>query len=102
MEEVQLKLSENGRGYFFIMEDEEQLGEMEISILQNELTVFHTEVRPKAEGKGVAKKLFNKMVGYSRENNLKVTAICPFVLSQFRRHPGQYDDIINTKSSRNG
>jgi predicted GNAT family acetyltransferase len=100
MEEVQLKLSGNGRGYFFLTEDEEQLGEMEISISQNELTIFHTEVISKAEGKGIAKRLFNKMVEYSRKNNLKVTAICPFAFAQFRRHPEEYADIINKKIRR--
>jgi predicted GNAT family acetyltransferase len=94
MEQVELKLNSTGRGYFLIKENGEQLGQMEVSVIGNQLTVFHTEVVPKAEGKGYAKKLLNEMVSYSRRNNLKVKALCPFVHGQFKRHPEQYADII--------
>lgn len=94
MEEVELRLNGNGRGYFLIKENGEELGQMEVSVIGNQLTAFHTEVVPKAEGKGYAKKLLNEMVSYSRKNNLKVKALCPFVHAQFKRHPEQYGDII--------
>ena len=94
MENVELKLNNKGHGYFLLTVDDEQLGQMEVSIIDNRLTVFHTEVNPKAEGKGFAKKLLNEMTSYARKNNLKVKAICPFVHAQFKRHPEQYSDII--------
>lgn len=94
MEKIELKLNRNGHSYFLLKEDDEQMGEMEVSIFGNELTVFHTEVIPKAEGKGYAKKLLNEMVAYSRKNNLKVRALCPYVHAQFKRHPDEYNDII--------
>ena len=94
MEKIELAVNKNGRGYFLLKEAAETLGEMEIGILENELTVFHTEVIPKAEGKGIAKKLLSEMVDYSRKNNLKVRALCPFVRAQFNRHPEEYSDII--------
>lgn len=94
MEQVELKLNSNGRGYFLIKDNVKQLGQMEVSVIGNHLTVFHTEVIPEAEGKGYAKKLLNEMVSYSRKNNLRVKALCPFVQGQFKRHPEQYADII--------
>ena len=94
MDNVELKLNNKGHGYFLLTVDDEQLGQMEVSIIDNRLTVFHTEVNPKAEGKGFAKKLLNEMTSYARKNNLKVKAICPFVHAQFKRHPEQYSDII--------
>lgn len=94
MEKVELKLNIKGRGYFLLTVDDEQLGQMEVSVIDNRLTVFHTEVNPKAEGKGFAKKLLNEMTSYARKNNLKVKVICPFVHAQFKRHPEQYSDII--------
>ena len=93
MNEVQLKLDEDGNGFFLIMDGEEKLGEMVISILGNTLTAHHTEVSPKAEGQGLAKKLLSTMVEYARRNDLKVYPLCPFVHAQFKRHPEQYADI---------
>ena len=80
-------------GTFYIKEDDRQLGEMVVGIKQNILTVFHTEVLPEAEGKGLAKQLLNAMVNYARVNNLKVVALCPYVNLQFRRHPDDYSDV---------
>ncbi len=94
MEKIELKLIGNGRGYFLLKEGDEQMGEMEVRILGEDLTVFHTEVSPKAEGKGYAKKLLDEMVAYCRNHHLKVKALCPFVRAQFDRHPEEYADII--------
>jgi uncharacterized protein len=93
MNEVKLSLSENGNGRFFILDGEERIAQMEISITGNDLTVYHTEVLPKGEGKGFAKLLLNAMVEYARKNKLKVIALCPFVFAQFNRHPEIYADI---------
>lgn len=93
MEEVKLNLTDTGHGYFFFSDGKEQVAEMEISISGNKLTVYHTEVKPKAEGKGLAKKLFTAMVDYTRKNKLQVIALCPFAHAQFKRHPEEYADI---------
>ena len=95
MEDVQLKLNEKGFGHFYIMAGNEQLGEMEISISGSNLTVYHTEISEKAEGKGYAKLLLTEMVSYARKNSLKVIPLCPFVHAQFKRHPEQYADVWN-------
>ncbi|WP_379085293.1 GNAT family N-acetyltransferase [Pedobacter sp. UC225_65] len=93
MEEAILKLNEQNQGAFVIMEGEEQLGEMVLSISGAELTVYHTEVSPKAEGRGLAKVLLNAMVAYARAHQLKVVPLCPFVHAQFKRHPQEFEDI---------
>jgi len=93
MEDVKLFLDEEGNGRFYIMDGEEQMGEMQINISGKELTVYHTEVLPKAEGKGLAKELLNTMVDYARKNGLHVIALCPYVHLQFRRHAESYADI---------
>jgi len=101
MSEVTLRLNDNGEGGFFIFDGEEQLGEMIVSITGNQLTVYHTEVSAKAEGKGFAKLLLNAMTDYVRANELKVIPICPYVHLQFRRHPDEYADIwLKDKSER--
>ncbi len=98
MENLQLQLGDNGSGHFIFKEGDEKLGEMIISISGKDLTVYHTEVIPEAEGRGIAKKLLNEMADYSRKNDLKVIALCPYVLAQFKRHPEQYLDIWEYKN----
>jgi len=93
MDDVQLNLDTNGHGAFVITGNGGQIGEMEIAVAPGKLTVFHTEVVPEAEGKGVAKKLLSGMVAYARENRLKVIPLCPYVHAQFKRHSDEYADI---------
>lgn len=95
MDDAKLKLNEKGHGAFFIIDGEEQMGEMVISITGSNLTVYHTEVSTKAEGKGYAKKMLNAMVDYARSHHLKVIALCPYVHAQFKRHPQEYEDVWN-------
>lgn len=95
MSDVKLTLDDNNRGAFSIIEEGEQIGEMVISISGQNLTVYHTEVSPKGEGKGLAKEMLAAMVDYAREHSLKVIPLCPFVHGQFKRHPEAYTDIWN-------
>lgn len=94
MDEVKLSLDKKGHGHFYIPDGEERMAEMEISVSGNDLTVYHTEVLPKGEGKGLGKKLLDAMVDYARRNGLKVVALCPFVHAQFKRHTEEYQDIL--------
>lgn len=100
MEDVKLKLNEKGHGAFVIMEGDDQLGEMVVSVSGRKLTVYHTEVSPKAEGKGLAKKLLVSMVDYARQNGLQVIPLCPYVHAQFKRHPEEYADVWKTDGAK--
>lgn len=97
METITLKLNEKHHGAFYVIDGEERLGEMVIGIKDMDLTVYHTEVFPPGEGKGIGKKLLEAMVDYARKNNMMVIALCPYVFAQFKRHPGQYADIWKNK-----
>lgn len=97
MQEVKLTLNEKNQGHFYINENDEQVAEIVFGISGNDLTVYHTEVLPKAAGKGLAKELLTAMVDYSRKNDLKVIALCPYVFAQFKRHPEEYVDIWKNK-----
>lgn len=93
MEEIKLNVDENGFGHFNIYDGEEELGEMEVKISEKDLTVYHTEVQPKAEGKGLAKKLLEALVAHARKNALQIIPLCSYVHLQFKRHPEEYADI---------
>ena len=93
MNDVQLNLDDKGHGAFVIKDQEKLVGEMEVLVAQGRLTVYHTEVVPEAEGKGLAKKMLSAMVEYARQQQLHVIPLCPYVHAQFRRHPDEYADI---------
>jgi uncharacterized protein len=95
MNDIELKLKDNGRGAFVIDEGDVRIAEMEIAVANGNLTVFHTEVAEKLKGKGIASKLLSTMADYARDKKLKVIPLCPYVLAQFKRHPDQYADIWN-------
>ena len=98
MEEVKLQLNENQHGAFSIT-GAEKVGEMVVSVSGKNMIVYHTEVSPKMEGRGLAKQLLSAMVAYARDHKLKVTPLCPFVHAQFKRHPNDYADIWNKDAS---
>lgn len=93
MAEVKLQLAERGRGAFYLYEEDEKAGEMVVGISGTTLTVYHTEVDPKFEGRGLAKLMLEEMVAYARANHLTVMPLCPYVHAQFKRHPELYKDI---------
>jgi predicted GNAT family acetyltransferase len=93
MNEIQLRLNENGRGSFFVEENGEIIAEMNVGIVSNVLTAYHTEVSDKLKGQGIGKRLLEAMVEHARSNHLKVIALCPFVYASFKQHPDLYADI---------
>lgn len=70
-----------------------QAGQMNISITDGKLAVFHTEVYPEYEGRGFAKLLLKQLVSYAREKGFKIIPLCPYVNVQFRKHPAEYEDV---------
>ena len=93
MNDIKLKLKDNGQGAFVIEEGDVRLAEMEMAINNGNLTIYHTEVADELKGKGVANQLLSTMAAYAREKQLKVIPLCPYVLAQFKRHEDQYADI---------
>jgi predicted GNAT family acetyltransferase len=91
--EIKLKLNDKRQGSFYIEEENELVAEMVIRVEGPHLTIYHTEVAEKAEGKGYAKLLLNEMVDYARKHQLKVMPLCPFVHAQFKRQPANYADL---------
>lgn len=95
MPEVKINIQENKQSSFDLYDEDGKVGEMIFDIKEKDITIYHTEVDPKKEGKGYAKLLLDAMVSYVRENNLKVIPLCPYVHLQFKRHEELYKDIWN-------
>lgn len=99
MAEIKIRLNKKEHGAFYVMEGEQQMGEMVIGIAGKALTAYHTEVLPEAEGKGYGKQLLDALVAYAREHQLQVVPLCPYVHAQFKRHPENYADIWNPETA---
>lgn len=94
MERTTLALNEDGiYGIIQLLSDNAEAGRMDISVSDGKLRVYHTEVDAAYEGKGFAKLLLDHLVGYARENALKIIPLCPYVHAQFKRHPDEYADV---------
>ncbi|CEJ68702.1 hypothetical protein BN1195_00991 [Chryseobacterium oranimense G311] len=83
----------NVRGEVQLFSDDKKIGKMDISVIGNKLTVYHTEVDDEYAGNGFAKLLLSQLVSYARENNLKIVPLCPYVHAQFKRNPEEYNDV---------
>ena len=90
---IRLEPQTHGQSTFKAFEDDGLVGSMLVHVSGNNLNAMHTEVDRAHEGKGIAHQLLDAMVAYARENKLRVTPLCPFVLAQFRRHPELYADL---------
>lgn len=98
MATITLELDEKNRGAFFISENQEKLGEMAVSKRNNILTIYHTEIKPEAKGKGFGKQLFDNMLDYVAKEKLLVKPLCPFVHAMFDKDPLRYSPIwLKTK-----
>ncbi|MCF0069063.1 N-acetyltransferase [Dyadobacter sp. CY261] len=93
MAEIKFQLDNRRRGAFKVEEDGKQVGEMVIGLSETTLTVYHTEVDPEKEGRGLARQMLDAMVAYAREHGLQVLPLCEYVHGQFRRHPDDYADV---------
>ena len=88
-----VKLNDKKQGELQLLIDGIEAGKMDISIKDDLLTVYHTEVNPEHEGKGYAKLLLDELIAYSESNLLKIIPLCPYVHLQFKRNPEKYNSI---------
>jgi uncharacterized protein len=93
MQEIKLNLNKKGKGGFDMTQNGEKIGDMAVEVSGNRMTVLHTEVIEREEGKGYGRKLFDEMVRHARSNHLKVRAVCPYVRVQFMRNREGFSDI---------
>lgn len=53
----------------------------------------HTVVPDELSGRGIGSQLAEHVLGYAREQNLKVVPQCAFIASWIRRHP-EYEELV--------
>lgn len=68
------------------------VGFAEYRAIRGRLILFHTEVDPAYEGRGVGGRLASGTLDDIRARGLKVTVKCPFIGAFIERHP-EYQDL---------
>lgn len=86
---VEVKREDNGiEGRFLAYEDGAFAGEMTyLWVDDKEILVEHTRVGEEFRGRGIAKILFDEMICFAKENNVKVMPVCSYVVKMFRKDP---------------
>lgn len=67
-----------GRGAFVIKEDHKRIAELTYKKENDSINIDHTEVDKSLRGQGVGEDLVEEAVKFARDNNLKITATCPY------------------------
>ena len=65
-----------------------------------QVTLVHTEVKPRFEGHGVGSLLARAALGQARAQGCAVLPLCPFISQWLQRHP-EYLDLVEGTASPN-
>jgi hypothetical protein len=57
------------------------------------MTLWHTEVPPSLQGRGIASTLARTALEYAREHTLKVDVICPVVAAYIHKNP-EFKELV--------
>jgi predicted GNAT family acetyltransferase len=79
--------------YAYVYEkDGQTLGEITWTLLGDVMVMDHTFVSPALRGQGVAKKLLDEAAQFARQKDLKMEAVCSYVVKAFEDST-EYEDI---------
>ena len=94
MEIIQKNNSKDG--FFIAEENGKRMGYISYEWMNESVfAIMHTVVEPAFQGRGIAKALLDASVAYARENDLRIHAICSYVVRQFEKE--EYDDVNSRK-----
>ena len=58
------------------------------------ITMYHTEIEPEYEGRGLGDELAREALDDVRRRGLVLVPLCPFIAAYIRRHPDDYLDLV--------
>jgi predicted GNAT family acetyltransferase len=73
--------------------DGEPAGTLRYTLDGDVVTLVHTEVEPKYEGRGIGAELVQGALDDLRARGKKIVPLCPFVLAYLERHD-EYRDLV--------
>jgi uncharacterized protein len=78
----------------FEFEDEGHVAYLEFEVDGDGwMTLWHTEVPPALQGRGIAGTLARTALEYARDHNLKVDVICPVAANFVAKHP-EFKELV--------
>lgn len=80
-----------GKGFFIYNKNKEVLAELNYQKIDNVLIVDHTEVSETLKGQGIAGKLFDELIKFSRKKNYKIDPICTYIAKKMKK--SEYNDL---------
>jgi predicted GNAT family acetyltransferase len=93
MKSTTIQISDNEKKQRFEMPVSDGLAVIVYRWQNGKLALMHTEVPPRAEGKGVASKLAKFAFEQAKRQQRKVLVYCPYISSYLRRHP-EYNELV--------
>jgi len=83
------------KGSFFIKEGEKVMAEITYSKAgDTKIIIDHTEVSDELRGEHIGKTLVEYLIGYARENDLRVIPLCPYAKSVIERDESLQDVLV--------
>ena len=61
---------------------------------EDKMIIEHTEVDDSLSGKGIGLQLVTTAVDYARTHNMKITPLCSFARSVFKKKP-EFGDVLS-------
>jgi uncharacterized protein len=82
-------------GYFYYEENGKKVAKLVYhNSGVNLIVIEHTDIDSCLQGRGIGRQLLCKLVGYVRENNIKVIPLCPFAKAIFEKTP-EWQDVLS-------
>ncbi len=93
----EIRREENGsKGRYVIEGPNGEVAEITYSRTSPALIIIdHTEVPDAFRGQGVGARLVAQAVEDARTAGAKIIPLCPFAAAQFRRHAGDWADVLS-------
>ena len=88
-----IEVRHNERARRFESGSESELSRLDYDLRAEILDLYHAEVPPHLEGRGIASAITKTALEWARVNRRKVKPSCPFVSAYIRRHP-EYSDLL--------
>ncbi len=77
-----------------VLADGELAGFAQYRLNGGRMTIFHTEIDPAFEGRGLGSELARGALADVRARGLELVPRCPFIAEFVRRHPDEYLDLV--------
>ena len=95
MDNLEIVLEPEKNKFVVISDEGERLGKMSFFYSEDDLiTVDHTKVSKKLQGKGVAGRLVEAGVAFARKNGYRINAICPYAKKALWKNKEKYGDVL--------